>query len=338
MDKDSRIEQQIRHFYDSVPNVDDALPLKEHLLKHEDSRMAWYLLGKQYEGQGQQAKAAYCFGQAGEIYEAFEDKPAPKLPDERSEVRRSRKSRGAGWFIGSALILALAGLAILLFENFSPAEGGAGAVADERGQSTGKTISIVRTSGAIQPKTPEYGIGAPDVIAGISELDGDGRKQLKEFLTGYNPSQRVLVVRSPKVGKWTDWIKSGKPVASLTREGDESKAEIMWYDPKWCVCIPHESKAVQTGMRGWKPLQEEKLLLSSAMLRYRQRTGKWTDTPESLAGAYPRNTMAGWTEAMTAWFHELKTVKERKPSANAGWPSSSGPAEGGGTPAASSAK
>lgn len=74
MSKESRIDEQIQHFYDNVPNVGDALPLKEYLLKHEDSRMAWYLLGKEYEGKGDTAKATYCFAQAGEIYEAFESK------------------------------------------------------------------------------------------------------------------------------------------------------------------------------------------------------------------------------------------------------------------------
>src|SRR5262245_51222504 len=84
-------EQRIQDFYDNVPDVQDALPFKDYLLKHEDSRMAWYLLGKQYEAKGETRKAAYCFGHAGEIYEAFEGKPAPKTPNLKLQSMQRRR-------------------------------------------------------------------------------------------------------------------------------------------------------------------------------------------------------------------------------------------------------
>lgn len=51
--------------------------LRTYVKKHPDNKMAWYLLGKEYLGEGQEAKANYCFQQAGEVYEAFERSKAP---------------------------------------------------------------------------------------------------------------------------------------------------------------------------------------------------------------------------------------------------------------------
>ncbi len=42
--------------------------------------MAWYLLGRDYMSKGQHGKATYCFTQAGEVYEAFEQQAAPVIP------------------------------------------------------------------------------------------------------------------------------------------------------------------------------------------------------------------------------------------------------------------
>jgi len=51
--------------------------LKKYVRNHPDNKMAWYLLGKEYEASGQEGKAHYCYIQAGSVYEAFE---ASKVP------------------------------------------------------------------------------------------------------------------------------------------------------------------------------------------------------------------------------------------------------------------
>lgn len=51
--------------------------LKSYVKKHPDNKMAWYLLGKEYESSGQEGKANYCFNRAGEVFEAFEHKQIP---------------------------------------------------------------------------------------------------------------------------------------------------------------------------------------------------------------------------------------------------------------------
>lgn len=39
--------------------------LKSYVKMHPDNKMAWYLLGKEYESSGQEGKANYCFNRAG---------------------------------------------------------------------------------------------------------------------------------------------------------------------------------------------------------------------------------------------------------------------------------
>ncbi|WP_269800222.1 tetratricopeptide repeat protein, partial [Paenibacillus phocaensis] len=55
--------------------------LKKYVENHPNNKMAWYLLGKEYEAAGQAGKAHYCYIQAGNVYEAFESSKIP-LPEE----------------------------------------------------------------------------------------------------------------------------------------------------------------------------------------------------------------------------------------------------------------
>ncbi len=39
----------------------NSLYLKKYVQMHPDNKMGWYLLGKEYEKEGQLGKANYCF-------------------------------------------------------------------------------------------------------------------------------------------------------------------------------------------------------------------------------------------------------------------------------------
>lgn len=333
--KESRIEEQIQHFYDNVPNVGDALPLKDYLLKHEDSRMAWYLLGKEYEGQGDQSKAIYCYAQAGEIYEAFESKPAPVLPGDSS----SAKKRGTlwKWALGILIPLLLIAACIAAIKEFAP----------EDNESEQQEPAFAGTLSSPEPNQSEVGkpsilpanVIPPDQIAGAPDSMEEGRSVLGALLTIDPAPQPRLLINVPKLGKWNDWVKSGKLIASVSSEKESGTAGINWYDSKWCNCKPDDGKANQKLVQSWKPIQEEKLVMRSAMIRYREQTGNWPSSPEALAANYPNNTLAGWSENMTPWFNELKAVLEDKKDGKIPqmirWPENTGPDFGHGTPAGS---
>jgi lipoprotein-anchoring transpeptidase ErfK/SrfK len=334
MSKASRIDQQIKHFYDNVPNVGDALPLKEYLTKHEDSRMAWYLLGKEYEGQGDTAKATYCYAQAGEIYEAFESKPAPVLPNSSSKEKSASRRR---WVLGLVIPIILVGLAVVAIKTLAPKE--TKPVAKDATYK-GVASSSVKSEGLIsKPAELPANVIPPDQIAGASDPNNDGHGVLGSLLTVDPSRQPRLLVKTPLLGKWSDWVKTGNPIASVTSDQELGTAGIHWYDPKWCNCKPDEdssSSSIQKLVQGWKPVQEEKIALRSAMIHYRENKGAWPATPEQLAADYPANTMAGWSESMTPWFEELKNVLEDKKDGkipqSVGWPDNTGPETGHGKP------
>ncbi|WP_372663852.1 L,D-transpeptidase [Cohnella sp.] len=330
--KESRIEEQIQHFYDNVPNVGDSLPLKDYLLKHEDSRMAWYLLGKEYEGQGDQSKAIYCYAQAGEIYEAFESKPAPILPDSSS---KSKKKRALWkWALGIIIPLALVGLCVAAIQAFMPEESMQASSQSEFGETSSPFETSQTASG--KPSILPANIIPPDRIAGASDSVEEGHSILGALLTIDPVSQPRLLVKAPALGKWNDWVKSGKLIASVTSEKESGTAGVNWYDPKWCNCKPEDGSANQKLVQSWKPIQEEKLVMRSAMIRYREQTGSWPSSPEAVAADYPNNTMSGWSDNMTPWFNELKAVLENKKDGKIPqmiqWPENTGPEFGHGTP------
>lgn len=187
-----------------------------------------------------------------------------------------------------------------------------------------------------QPTKLPANVVPPDQIAGAAEPDEPGHHVLGTLLTLDPSRQPRLLINTPKLGKWSDWVKSGKPIASATTDRESGTAGIQWFDPKWCNCKPEDSKAVQKQVQGWKPLQEEKIAMRSAMIRYRQNTGKWPASPEAMAADYPANTMVGWSENMTPWFDELKAAldnkKDGKIPQTVGWPDNAGPDMGHGTP------
>jgi len=336
MSKESRIDEQIKGFYDNVPDVDDAFPLKEYLLKHEDSRMAWYLLGKQYEGKGDTAKATYCFAQAGDIYAAFEGKPAPELPAPKSNEKNGKKA----FWIWTAVFTVMLGAIGFGLKAIMDKHNAEAVYAAEETPAT-DTAASHRPNGEVRAPSPAVqpfaSSAAPGIVSAAASPKEDGHEALGDLLTDTSVTASKLLVKAANLGKWNDWLASGKPVASVTTDAKSGASGINWFDPKWCNCKPLDGKAAQKAVQSWKPAQEGKLALRSAMIRYREQKGKWPATAAALNGDYPDNTMAGWSEEMTAWFEELKAVLEDKMDGKlpktVGWPSSSGPANSAALPA-----
>ncbi|WEK55432.1 MAG: L,D-transpeptidase [Candidatus Cohnella colombiensis] len=329
MSREKRIEEQIQHFYENVPNVDDALPLKDYLLKHEDSRMAWYLLGKQYERSNDDAKATYCFGQAGEIYTAFEGKPAPELP--KPTVKPRRKLRiGLLWFGVITGLLVAVGLVIYTLHH----EGQK--LANDAPNDSQSRIPASSVNTSISSQVVEL-TSSPRVIAAVGNTRAQAFAELGNMLQHSESTAPQLMVIGASLGKWNDWLKSGKPIAAVYTEQSAGVSAIRWYDPRWCDCMPQDASEAQQAVREWKPLQEAKAVLQSAFLHYREQTGSWPTEPVDLNDSYPMNTIAGWNDEMTAWFDEMSTtISEQikaEPDPTTLWPLDSGSVDGLAAPA-----
>ncbi len=337
VNKEKRIEQQIQHFYDNVPDVDDAFPLKEYLLKHEDSRMAWYLLGKQYEGKGDTAKATYCFGQAGDIYTAFEGKPAPSLPEPKKDTINHRKA----FWIWSAVFTVLIGAIGLGLYAIAQEHKQSEAANQEQQSDTIGTPSPSVEAILKDPPSPAPIIALIDAplgaVSAARDPLKDGQTALGALLLPSINNDARMLVQAASLGKWNDWVKSGKPLATVAVDDKLGSSGVNWHDAKWCNCKPQDPSSAQKRIQEWKPLQESKLVLRSAIVRYKERTGKWPANPEALNGDYPNNTIAGWSEEMSPWFEEvigeLTNPKDGKLPTSVGWPTITGPIAGMGTPA-----
>ncbi|THF83881.1 L,D-transpeptidase [Cohnella fermenti] len=371
MSQDDKLEKLIDEFYEHSPELGDSLPMKDYLLKHENNEMAWYLLGKQYAAKGEEGKANYCFAQAGAVYEAFESKENPLRsagrPTDSDGAGRAagRKRRLRGWIIaGVLLLLTGVGAAVAGEEAAAPAkqaelaagaETGTGTPSPEAGQAEpakptgtkaapagGKTGGSA--SGGDGGKAAEKRLA---YVAGAADAQTDGALTLGRLLLADSkqgngsPSVSLLVQTPVLAGKWTDWQRSGLPLAEVEAASGEGEAAVDWFASGWCPCQAGQgadNAAARQAVAVWKPLQEEKLVLRSAINLYKTRTGKWPASGEQLAAAYPNNSVAGWNERMEAWFAELSeelTKVDGKLPAAAGWPAASGPAEGSGKPSGS---
>lgn len=310
MSEDERLARRLQQFYDQVPDVEDALPFKDYLIKHEDSRMAWYLLGKQYAAKGETSKANYCFYQAGDIYEAFESKPAPDVPEAVSNRRTLRRRRRIVLLSISSLLL-LVGLAVPGWKAFAPDHEARKDAVTESRPSTAPTWQRLRedASEASPASTASADTHQPDILPGIvaaTEAPGEGGSiSPDEWLREPNDRTPRLLVRSHRIGLWQDWLKSGDPLASVTSGATPDSSIVSWFNPAWCECMPADPTNVSLQVETWKPVQEEKLAFVSAIRHFRARTNALPETPADLAGSYPNNYIAGWTTAMDGWFQEM---------------------------------
>jgi predicted Zn-dependent protease len=87
---------------------EDPLYLKKFVKEHPENKMGWYLLGKQYESQGKDGKAKYCFAQAGKIYSAFEMTNPIELDSSETELNHEEPTKSGlipGYRIKRRLIL-----------------------------------------------------------------------------------------------------------------------------------------------------------------------------------------------------------------------------------------
>ncbi|MBB6729402.1 L,D-transpeptidase [Cohnella zeiphila] len=362
MSQDDSLEEQIRQFYENVPEVHDALPMKDYLLKHENNQMAWYLLGKQYAARGEHGKANYCFAQAGPVYEAFESRTSPVLAGPGGTAARPGRRRARRWAGAAAALLALA-LGLLLPGGQAQApgpaepsaapqgEGGTAAGAPAAGSSAAPADATAAAGSGVTPAAkPGAAPGKANAptsaarlayVAGAADPNKDGPAALGRLLTETAAPAASLLVQTPTLdGKWTDWLRGGKPLASITAaQNGQATAAVSWFDAGWCPCQGGQDPgAARRKVAAWKPLQEAKLVLRSAIERYRERTGKWPASSDQLAAAYPNNEMAGWSEEMTPWFEEIRAeltkVDGILPDA-AAWPEESGEEAGLGKPAGS---
>ncbi|WP_414858837.1 L,D-transpeptidase [Paenibacillus sp. Soil787] len=267
--------------------------------------MAWYLLGREYAAQGKEGKAAYCFAQSGEIYEAFERQkitiegplptsPASVLHKGTTVGSVKRKSSGKGKWMPLMVILLL--LAVPAAMDLAAKED-IGAIPHET------AAAVPAAANAPAPATPKQ-----EVPSGLKLYfsNGDWGKKLQQVLSssGSGAGESVIMEASRSADdKWNEWNRSVKPLISVeSKGGGGGLAALKYYQSQTCSCQVADSSAIVPVIDNWMHEREQAIVLQSAIQAYQKKTGTLPEKPEQLAKPYPDNLLPGLSPEMQEAF------------------------------------
>lgn len=280
--------------------------LKTYVREHPDNKMAWYLLGKEYEADGQPGKANYCFNRAQEVYEAYEHIHVPEdiLAEyeqklrEASERRAKRASKRRNWLLLAVLLL-LAGF------RYAEAPGidGPRSAAEEALPASGLPPALFTAAEA----------GNPDVI-GTAAADylQDGR------------AVPASVLGMKRDGKWLLWQKDLPVIAKIEPGSKRGESLLRSYDPKTCDCEADTSSKERKAAQAWVNEQESLAVLASAIRSYREAEGALPQSLSELNQTFPNNVLSGSTPAMKRSFSAMTTLLKRQAYGQASKPLTEG--------------
>lgn len=302
--KSNNRNDQLTKFFQHNP-IEDTQYLKKYVKEHPDHKMAWYLLGREYTAQGKAGKAAYCFAQAGEIYEAFEqqkivlEEPLPPnltatklIKEEAAAGDRQAQSRGRRKWMPYLVMFVL--LALPAGMDLAKSDG-MERVVDVTEQT--QAGSAVATFADIQ--VDNQGLK-------LYFSDGDWGKKLQQIL---QPSVRgtgesvIMDAPSSKDGHWKEWYRSVSPLLSVehTATGG-NQAVLKYYQAQICSCQVVDSSKLVPVIQAWMHDREEAIILQSAIKAYQNKSGGLPDKPQQLTKPYPDNLLPGLTPQMKESF------------------------------------
>lgn len=284
----------------------DQAYIKEYIESHPDNRMAWYLLGKQYERNGEQGKANYCFKQAGDIYHAFENLPHPSEQieelAENTELQQAvSSSQNRKKRIGIAILLflllgSIAGEVIApsrmypaLFEN--------GIKEAEDNASSAKEV----------PHQPNGALSSPSQAAIlVPEQDdaafGQALKDAKHLASAANHVHYLLHIRVHQ--KWWMWESPLRPDYRLSADSDGQKIVVSPLQGKQCKCDADRLLA-SSFVQQWMPRSVERLVAKSALTAVLHNNDQAPKQWSKLASTYPNNVVSGITPQIAQAYEEI---------------------------------
>jgi lipoprotein-anchoring transpeptidase ErfK/SrfK len=297
---------------------DDPEFFKGYLKQHPNDKFAWYLLGKEYLRKGEEAKAAYCFTQAGEIYLAFENDEQPNYErikhalensNEIAAYKASQRNKRAKRIKTAMLILLLLLIPSFLRSNESIDSAHLKTVAvpseiQQEKEIVPDPINEFRGYGFIYLRNKAY---SAEYSQALNQMIGSrtGRLEHNLLISGTTSAD----------GKWSIWPQKPVLLLSVQTESNGGQSNIRYYDQESCQCEPGDGKSYEEPIANWKREQEEQAVVLSAIAAYEKLNGKLPNQPEDLYQSYPNNMLSGLTPYMREIFN--KQMKD-KTSANLG--------------------
>lgn len=270
--------------------------LKQYVKRQPDHKMAWYFLGKQYEALGKLGKAAYCFMQSGDIYEAYEHKAMPyTVVDSNLDEAEPGSSEPSAEALGKAkrtrrrrrlLMIAMLGLAALWaggeLQQAAPSQerlaGPSASIAPRVYSPPPGTEAALRFRYAEAGRIAEYALQGP----------GD-----------WKPGEELWVQpeRSPD-GRWRLWESEPRLLLSLIASPETGQQWTSYLDPELCECEPGEGGLRLEQYAAWQREEEQRVVLRSAVHQFERLNGQVPQSTEDLARPYPNNLLSGITPLM----------------------------------------
>jgi hypothetical protein len=300
-----------------LDNKSDPKYLKDYVRAHPDNKMAWYLLGRDYAARGEHGKAQYCFLQAGEVYEAFEESKldaseATEDSKETQRLARQSERRPLGLVLrGIASMLLLVAI-VLLWSDWVQVDS---TVLNEAGAhdlagSEEAGAESTRSSADEKPVTTVAAEYAMYYSGGLGSDKDQGRSEssIGQMLLPTQGGARLSVLlqgRMTEGERFIAWGLGPRVLMSVNRAPGSAQAEVRYHDAESCVCEPvPPGPTVELAAR-WQAEQEQDLVLRSVLAAYRQRHGAGPAKPGDLAAGYPNNWLPGFTPFMRERFAAL---------------------------------
>jgi lipoprotein-anchoring transpeptidase ErfK/SrfK len=310
---DKKNHEQVERFFQLNP-FEDPLYLKKYVKDHPNDKMAWYLLGREYAANGKDAKAVYCFAQAGEIYEAFERQKAVVEKEDLDKIlqgkllseNKTKKNKVARWKGG-----VLAAFLLFAYIPTSVDNGSNKPSAPDYVMATTTTPSEVK----IETTAIKEVVNPIPVKSGIRIFYGRGNlsQDLAQMIVPKDNlwmSSLLIEGHATPDGKWIEWYKSPRILLGVVRsEANKGQSQIQYYDPKTCSCEPGDNSKVVPIVENWRQEREEAVVLSSAIAAFQQKTGVLPQRAEQLHEPYPNNLLPGLTPQMQVMFPRLLQEK-----------------------------
>ncbi|GGH15950.1 L,D-transpeptidase [Paenibacillus segetis] len=291
--------------------------LKTYVENHPKNKMAWYLLGKEYEATGQEGKAHYCYMQAGSVYEAFE---SSKVTEEMWDgykaglLQESHRAEKRGRLVRKIGVIIL--FALLLWTPSAHAPGeqvlgtGVESIWVDQEEPKQDDNDIAGSSNEIQQTNSDSSeIGPFFTAKGYSGSADDRMKALGGLLdasTGGVSSIQVLAMG--RTGNWFIWNDDMPVVYGIDRNKASGKTTLQSYDQVACRCAPPDTSKLQKAAKQWISSQESLVVLSSAMKHFKERSGQWPTELSELNKPFPNNWIAGNNEVMKQSFKPLLSL------------------------------
>ncbi|AJY73361.1 L,D-transpeptidase family protein [Paenibacillus beijingensis] len=296
-----------------MPDEDDHLEyLKQYVKNHPDNRMAWYLLGKSYQSQNKEAKANYCYLQAGHVYEAYERKRHPLFDAPQVMIEQWNRSRRVKKAVVRTGLLTAALLALAVV--FAPGD------SSDRSREAGYDSSEHVTA-AGSPFSVNVVFADPDRSQALGGT-------MNALIFGASGSATDIAARMEVEGGYELWTGRTEVLFSVERTEESGKLDVHVYNAQLCDCRPASPKKAYQQLREWMKTKEEEMTLTSAVRQYKRIHRRLPASLNDLVKPYPLNMLSGDTDGMRRLFaevvekvgkeHETPTVAEKRGSGSAG--------------------